>query len=68
MQAFCSGVRSGVLVMNMLTGLSPDRSETRESAGHERAIGLHPIDRKLALYCVVALLVMVLTAAAVLAE
>jgi len=51
--------------MNMLTGLSPDRSETRESAGHERAIGLHPIDRKLALYCVVALLVMVLTAAAV---
>jgi hypothetical protein len=54
--------------MNMLSGLSPDRSETRDLAGNGRAIGLHPIDRKLALYCGVALLVMVLTAAAVLAE
>ena len=54
--------------MNMLPGLSPDQSGTRELADHERAIGSHPIDRKLALYCVVALLVMVLTAAAVLAE
>ena len=54
--------------MNMLTGLSPDRSETRELAGHERATGSHPIDRKFALYCLVALLVMILTAAAALAE
>jgi len=53
--------------MNMLSGLSPDQTGTRGLAGKGRAIGLHPIDRKFALYCAIALLVMILTAAAVLA-
>ena len=53
--------------MNMLSGLSRGRSETRGLTSHERATGSHPIDRKFALYCLVALLVMILTAAAALA-